>query len=217
VTRVERVKAYARFAGPIAIATVVAMAPVWMLAMRATAPTDAAQIGSSDRLAWLMVGLAFVGQLVLVGAVAATRTSRSQLDALGDTLLGLLRAIVPCLVAVLAIVVGSLALALPGLALVALLAGTGAHTSENVPTREVLARTIAAARPHALVIGAIAFGMIAIDVGAVLALHKLIVVIPAKPQPAQLAVTVTFVRAVAGVLVATAPLFATALAVTASA
>src|SRR5207302_1616377 len=68
------VKTYARFAGPIVVAAIVALAPVWLLALRAQPPEDLAQVGSSDRLAWLMVGLAVVGQLVLVGGVAATAT-----------------------------------------------------------------------------------------------------------------------------------------------
>jgi hypothetical protein len=212
-----RVKLHAKYAGPIAVATIVALAPVWLLAMRATPPQAADQLGSADRLCWLMVALSVVGTFALVGGVAATRTTRSQLTAVGDALLGMLRAIVPCLLAVLAIVLGTLALVVPGIVLIALLAGTGAHAGEDVPATTVLTKAIAAARPRVFVIGAIAVGMIALDIGLVYLLHHFIVVLPAKPKPEQLVVTVTFVRAVATVLVGTSPLFATALAVTASA
>ena len=158
-----------------------------------------------------MLAFAIAGQLVLVGGVAATRGAHGQVAAFGRALLGVLRAIVPVGLALLAIIVGSLALAVPGVMLLALLAGTGAHANDDVPATTVLARAVVAARPRAIQLGALALAMIAVDVVVVLVAHKLVLVLPAKPQPAQLAVAVTYVRVVAAALVVVSPPLSVAL------
>lgn len=203
---------YLRVAGPILVLAVVAMSPVWMLALRATAPADLAQASSADRTAGLMVALAIAAQLALAGAATAAVSARSQVDAVLGGVAGIARAVAPVALALVAIVLGSLALAVPGLLLFALfaMAGPAAQTAGSPAT--VLASAAAAARRNPLPIAAVALALLAVDVGAVVAAHWLFASgLPAKPKPPDLARVVTYVHVVGAVLVIPAPAFAVAL------
>ncbi|MDB4954568.1 MAG: hypothetical protein JWO36_2137 [Myxococcales bacterium] len=171
------------------------------------------------RLGWELVGITWVAQLMLVAAVApavrglATNVPLTQLRALSSGLRTTIQAIVPCLVAVVAIAIGSMALVIPGLALLVLLSMTGASDKLGDPLPAPLADSVVAARGQWLRVAAIVFGLLVLDVAiggiAQLAFLRRI------PQPMTTAAMLhsrTFVRAIVLALIALSPLPACALA-----
>src|SRR5690606_2509529 len=110
----------------------VALAPLVWLAFRAGAAPDFARARAQVRLGWVLAGAAWACQLWLVAGVApAVRglvrgEPLSQLGALVHGARGLARGLVPCSIAVIAVVFGGFALVVPGLVLLVLVALTGA-------------------------------------------------------------------------------------------
>lgn len=203
-----------RFAAPLLVAAVVALAPTWLLALAAQPPPDLAHARSAAHLAYLMIALAVVGQLALAGGAHAIGDATSQATATRRALAGTLRAIVPTLLAVVAVVLGLAALALPGLLLLALLAlvGPAAQAADGGPPTAALARAAAAARRQLPALAATVAAIIAVDVVLALALDRLLVSLPAKPSTAELATTVRFIHVTAVALVVASPVAAVALA-----
>src|ERR1700733_8571025 len=111
-----------RFAAPLAVLGVIALAPVWLLALRARPPAEIDQLASFTYLGVVMVALAVVGQLALVGGAAAMKEAPSQAAGLRRGLIGLRRAVVPCLLAAVAIGVATLAFVVPGVLAIGLFA-----------------------------------------------------------------------------------------------
>ena len=202
-----------RFAAPLAVVGVVALAPVWLLALRARPPTELAQLASFTHLGGVMVALALVGQLALVGGAAAMLDERSQAAALRRGLAGLGRAVAPCLLAAAAIAVATLALVVPGVLAIGLFATTGAAAAGGGSATAALARAAAAARPQLVRVTAIALGAVAVDVAIAAVAQRVLLVLPAKPTPHDLAGAVTYARVLALALVAVSPPIAAALAV----
>lgn len=201
-----------RYFAPLTLLSAIALSPVVVLALRAHLPRDQAGASALVTLGWEMIAFAWFGQLVLVGGAAAvTHAPGSQLRAFGGGLVQLVRAIVPCLAAVAAIAIGSLALAVPGLMLLVLLALTGASRERGVPA--ILDDSIAAARRQLPTVALAVTAMVALDLAIGLVAQRAFVApLPRLPPPVQLARIHHFVQVVALALVAVSPLPATVLA-----
>jgi len=204
--------AWLRYVVPLTLLSAVALSPVIVAALRTRAPVDPAGAKAVLTLGWVMIALAWFGQLVLAGGAATmTRATPSQLRALGSGFVQLVRAIVPCLAAATAIAIGGLALAVPGLVLIVLLALTGASPARGVPAS--LADSIAVARKHLPAVALATAVMIAIDLAIGLVAQRTFAAPLSKPPAsAQLAQYRHFVRVVALALVLASPLPATLLA-----
>ncbi len=212
-------RTYLRYLVPLTLLSAIAFAPLLWLVLRVPVPADVLHAKGVVRTTWMLVGLSLVPLLVLVGGVApsvrsiATDRPHSQLAALRDGALSLVRSVVPCAVAVIAILVGSLALAIPGLALLVLLSLTGAQVGPGKSVQESLAESVAVVRPRFVTVAAILAVSIAVTIGAVYFLQRgLPIPLPKQPPPELLPNFRLFARwAIAGVAIA-APLPAIALA-----
>jgi hypothetical protein len=157
--------------------------------------------------------------LVLVGGVApavrsiASGAPAGQLATLRDGAVSLVRAVVPVGVAVLAMLMGSLALVIPGLALFVLLALTGATGAPERGLGARIAASVSAVRANLAAVALVLVATIAITIGALYFLQRgLPMPLPKAPKPELLATFRLFARyAIAGVALA-APLPAIALA-----
>ncbi|HEX8114739.1 MAG TPA: hypothetical protein VF516_43715 [Kofleriaceae bacterium] len=164
------------------------------------------------QLGWTLLAAAWLGQFLLVGGAAAMLSEPpSQLRAFARGLVQLVRAIVPCLVAALAVAIGSLALVVPGLMLLVLLSLTGASRERGLPAP--LLDSLAAARRQLPAVALAVFALFALDAAiGLVAYRAFLAPLPAKPTPIQLAAIRNFVRAIALALVVLSPLPATVLA-----
>jgi hypothetical protein len=230
------VNTWLRYLVPLTLLSAIALSPIIVIALRVRAPVDQAAANAVVATGWTMLAVAWLGQLLLVGGAAAVIRSPpsppapssrpppsspppppssppplSQLEAFSAGFANLVRAIVPCLAAAIAIAIGSLALVVPGLALLALLALTGASRAHGLPA--ALADSISVARKHLPAIALTVAAMLALDAAIGLAAYRAFVVpLPRQPAPAQLAAVRHFVRAIAIALIVVSPLPATVLA-----
>jgi hypothetical protein len=197
---------------PLTLLSALALSPILLFALQLRPPGNAADARALASAGWLLLALAWLAQLVLVGAAAAmTGERRSQLRALGAGLVQLIRAVVPCLIAAAAVAIGSLALVVPGPVLLVLLSLTGASRERGLPAP--LVDSIAAARRQWRAVALAVAAMLAIDAAIGIAAHRAFVAsLPAKPTPLQLASVRDFVRAIAVALVVLSPLPACVLA-----
>jgi hypothetical protein len=197
---------------PLTLLSAIALSPLVILAARVHAPADAAVARSVIQLGWTLLAVAWLGQLLLVGGAAAMLTDPpSQLRAFTRGFLQLIRAVLPCLVAALAVAIGSLALVLPGLGLLVLLSLTAASRERGLPAP--LLDSLAAARRQLPAVALAVLALFAIDAAiGLVAYHAFLAPLPGKPAPAQLAAVRDFVRAIALALVVLSPLPATVLA-----
>jgi hypothetical protein len=210
-------RAYLRYAVPLTLLAVLALAPWLVLALGVRVPADLAGVRGALRAAWLVGATAWIGQLLLVGAAAPlvraldAGAPPSQLRALGLGALGLLRAAVPWLAAIAAIALGGLALAIPGLVLLVLFSTTAASTQRGLPGPLVESAGIVRRR---LGLAAAAVGvLLAVDLGAVVvAVELLRPEGTGRPSPEQLAPFRRVVDVAAVAIVAIAPPIAALLA-----
>jgi hypothetical protein len=206
------VRTWLRYLVPLTVLSAIALAPIVAIAMRARAPVNLATAKAVTALGWELIAVAVFCQLVLVGGAAViVREQPSQAGALGRGVVQLVRAIVPCAAAAAAIAMGCLALVVPGLVLLVLLAMTGASRARGVPA--ALIDSIAVARAQLPVVAIAVAGMVVLDgaIGAI-AHRALIPPLVRQPAPAQLAQIRQFVHAVAIALVVVSPLPALVLA-----
>lgn len=206
------VRTWLRHIVPLTVLSAIALSPLVALAARVRAPADAAAARPVIQLGWTLLAVAWLGQLLLVGGAAAMLTEPpSQLRAFTRGLLQLIRAVVPCLVATLAVAIGSLALVLPGLILLVLLSLTAASRERGLPAP--LLDSIAAARRQLPAVALAVLALFALDAAIGLVAYRVFLLpMPAKPTPIQLATVRDFVRATAFALVVLSPLPATLLA-----
>jgi hypothetical protein len=140
---------------------------------------DPAKIAATDvraqlRVDWIVAGVAWAFQLALAGAASSTR-HRAGIRA---AVAGFARALVPCAIAIAAIVLGSVALVVPGVVLAVLLAFTGAAAgaSPGATPAEALDASVVAARAHwrdaAVTVAAIVAADVAIAIVAQLVLVR---------------------------------------------
>lgn len=203
-------RTWLRYLVPLTVLSAVALSPLVILGLQVSVPRNAAEARTALTLGWAIVGVAWLGQLVLVGGAAATTgPRRSQLGALGAGLLRLLGAILPCLAAAAAVTLASLAFVVPGVVLFVLLALTGASPARGVPG--ALRDSLAVARAHLPAVIVIVIGMLALDAAIGLGAHHAFAMSFGKP-PAPLPAGRNFVRAIVAGLVVLSPLPAMLLA-----
>jgi hypothetical protein len=154
---------------------------------------------------------------MLVGAAAplanaiAEGKPLGQLAAARASLVGLIRAFLPCLIAVAAIAIGSIALAVPGLVLGVLLSLTGASTRGGLsePLLDSVERVRAKARLAVMIVAAILIANFAIiTIPFVILLGPL----TPRPSPEELVAARDVLRIIAIGLAAISPLSACMLA-----
>jgi hypothetical protein len=212
-------RTWLRYVVPLTLIAALALCPVAYVAWRANVPADLVQARSVLHLGWLLAATAWMFQLVLVAAaVPAVRgVARDEPLAQGAALLagvrGLARALVPCGVAVAAIVIGGVALVVPGLVLLVLFALTGASPRIGEPLPAPLTDSVAMARANLRQVGLVVALVVAADLAiAAVMLMAFVPALPKKP-PAELLVHVrACVRIVAVALIAVSPIAACALA-----
>ena len=209
------VHSWLRYIVPLTLLSAIALAPVITIALRVRAPLNPAGVTAALSAGWAMLALAWLGQLVLVGGASAITRARpaplSQLGALRGGLAQLVRAIVPCLTAAAAIAIGGLALVVPGLVLLVLLALTGASRERGVPAPLVDSTAVTRTQLPAVALTVAAMLMIDAVIG-VAAYRAFVVLLPRHPTPAQLAALPHVLRVMALALVLVSPLPATVLA-----
>lgn len=221
-----------RYVVPLTLLSALAFVPLVWLAFRAGIATDLPKARAQLRLAWVIAALAWACQLWLVAGVApAVRgvwrgEPLSQLRAFTLGLAGLARGLVPCLIAVVAVGLGGLALVVPGAVLLVLFALTGASAQlagspprgdrdgpDTAAPTAALADSAAIARGRFVHVAVLAFAIIAIDLAIAFALQaQLVPRIAGKVTPAQLEPIRTFVRSVPLALALVSPIAACALA-----
>lgn len=210
-------RTYVRYVVPLTMLSALVFAPLLGFVGNAPAPIDGAAARSLLVLTWIVTSTAWIAQLALVGAAApavravAGGEAVSQLRMLrrGGASLG--RMIVPVGVAVAAILVGGLALVIPGVLLVGLLALTGASTEAGVPAP--LVDSIAVVRKNIRVVALTLVAILVVDF-AITGGAYLVLVEPLtkKPTPAQLDDARDLIRCVTLGLVVVSPLAAAVLA-----
>jgi hypothetical protein len=206
------VRTWLSYIVPLTLLSAIALSPLVALALRVHTPADPATAKPVIQLGWTLLAVAWLGQLLLVGGAAAMRSEPpSQLRAFTRGLLQLIRAVVPCLIAVLAVAIGSLALVLPGLVLLVLLSLTAASRERGLPGP--LLDSLAAARRQLPAVALAVLALFALDAAiGLVAYRAFLVPLPAKPTAVQLAAVRNFVRAIVLALVVVSPLPATMLA-----
>lgn len=145
-------RAWLRYLVPLTLLAVITCAPLLYIALHAHAPKDIRSARVLVRIPWLLASFAWIAQLWLVAAAAplvrsiADATPLSQLRALVAGLRGLVRGLLPIAAAIAAILLGGLALAVPGVLLLVLLSLTGASDQLREPLPAPLVDSIAAVR-----------------------------------------------------------------------
>jgi hypothetical protein len=197
---------------PLTLLSAIALSPLVVLALGVRAPADPAAAQPVVRLGWTLLATAWLGQFILVGGTAPMLSEPpSQLRAFTRGFVQLIRAVVPCLVAALAVAIGSLALVVPGLVLLVLLSLTGASHESGLPAP--LLDSLAAARRQLPAVVLAVIALFALDAAIGLVAHRVFLApLPAKPTPIQLAAVRSFVRTIALALVVLSPVPATVLA-----
>jgi hypothetical protein len=207
------VRTWLRYIVPLTGLSAIALAPVIAIALRARPPVHQADAIAMLFQGWKLAAAAWPCQLVLIGGASAiTGARRSQLGAFTGGVAQLARAIVPCVVAMVAIAIAGLALVIPGLVLLAMLSLTGASRERGIPAP--LLDSIAVVRKHLRFVVLVVVAMIALDaaIAGVAQLQLVAIPVPKQPTAAQLAALRSFLRAIALVLVIASPLPATVLA-----
>jgi hypothetical protein len=211
-------RTWVRYLGPFALLALITCGPLFWIFFKLAPTLDPmharARLPIGIALAWF----AWLGQLVLVAAVAPgvrglfSGAPIAQARAITDGVAGIARAIVPVATVFAAVVLGGLALVVPGLALLVLLALTGASEHLGEPLPAPLLDSIAVARAsfaRITIVVALALVVdIAIADGGQLALLG---TVTKKPTPPQLA-AMKLSPYVALALGAVSPLVACALA-----
>jgi hypothetical protein len=216
-TVVLALRAHARYVVPFTLLSAIAFAPLVMFVIALPAASDVAQARQQLRLEWIAVGVAWFVQGLVVAAVApavrrlAAGERPSQLRAFGEGAANLARMALPCLVGVAAIAIGALAVVIPGLVLIALLALTGASVAEGMPAPllDSIATVRANLRVVVIAVVAIVVADVAIAAGIYLAVFE---PFAKKPTPDQLAAARRIPQLAVAVLVVASPLAASVLA-----
>ena len=210
-------RTWVRYLVPFTALSALVFAPLLWFVARLPVPVDATHARTVFSLSWVIAGGAWFAQFTLVAAVApaaramANGEPLSQLRAFARGATNLLVMALPCAVAVIAIVIGGFALVVPGLALVVLLALTGASTEPGLPAPLLDSVAVSRANLRVVVIAVVAIVGADQAVSAI-AYFALAQPLPAKPTFEQLAVARRAVRLISLALVAASPLAATVLA-----
>lgn len=212
-------RTWIRYIVPLTVIAAVTMVVVAYTGMHARIAVDLASARVEMHLGWELAATAWIFQLVLVAGVApavrglAAGTPLSQWSAFASGLRNVGRALVPVGVAIFAIVLGSVALVIPGLLLIGLLALTGASENLAEPLPTALLDSVAVVRANAKQIALVVAIIIAADLAVAAIAH--VAILPAltqKPPVAAFTAVRTFVRLIAIALISLSALPACALA-----
>lgn len=208
-------RAWLRYLIPLTLLAIIACVPMLWLGMRAPPPTDVPHARRLMRVAWAIAATAWIWQLWLVAGVAPAVRSLadgkplSQVAALTAGLRGLAVKFIPVVITVFAIALGAVALVVPGVLLLVLLATTGAVESHT----DAVAVAVAPAnlKRTAITVGAVIAGALLIGLVCQLAF---VPAIGKKVPISKLASIREFMRVLVLLLTALSPLAATAIAAT---
>ena len=213
------VRTWIRYIVPLTVIAAVTMVVVAYTGMHVGIAVDLASARAEMHLGWELAATAWIFQLVLVAAAApavrslAVGAPLSQWSAFASGLRNVGRALVPVGVAIFAIVLGSVAVIIPGLLLIGLFSLTGASENLAEPLPTALLDSVAVVRANARQIAMVVAIIIAADLALAAIAH--VAILPAltkKPPVAMLASARTFVRVIALALIALSALPACALA-----
>jgi hypothetical protein len=213
-------RAWLRYLVPLTLIAAATMIVFVITGLRVGLPGDLMQARAEMHLGWVLAATAWIFQLVLVGAAApmvrsvAHDAPLAQTAALLAGIRGLARAALPVGLALGAVVLGSVALVVPGLLLLGLFALTGASEHLGEPLPAALVDSVAVVRANAKQVAIVLAITIAGALAIALAAH--LAILPAMPKKlpvAQLAAARTFVRVIAFALVVLSALPACGLAV----
>lgn len=214
-------RAWLRYVVPLTVLAALAFLPLLYVAWRAGAAQDLARARAQVRFGWIVAGSALAFQLLVVAGVApAVRgvvrgQPLSQWRAFVDGGRNLLRGVVPWCIAIAAVLLGGVALVVPGVLLLGLLALTGASDRLGEPPPAALVDSVDVVRASfarvAIVVAVIVLANVAITYGVQTAF---VPHITRKVPAAKLLPIRTFVRVVPLALAAVAPIAACALAAT---
>jgi hypothetical protein len=212
-------RAWLRYLVPLTLLAVITCAPLLYIALHAHAAKDVAAARIQVRVPWLLASFAWIFQLWLVAAAAplvrsiADANPLSQIRALIAGLRGLVRGALPIAAVVAAILLGGLALAVPGVLLLVLLSLTGASEQLREPLPAPLLDSIAAVRVSWRRVVITLAAIIVVGLVVTFVVQKLYVPpIKSKVPPSKLVGIRTFLRVVGLSLTAMSPLAACLLA-----
>ena len=198
-----------RYVVPLTLITAAVMIVFVLTGARIRPAVDLANARSQLHVGWLLAAFAWVFQLVLVAAAApmvravAAGRELSQVAAFVAGVRNVLRAAVPIAVVLAAIVLGMVAVVVPGLLLLGLFSLTGASERLADPLPAALADSAAIVRAHAKEVAVILAIIIAADLAVAAISHLAILpTLEKKLTVAQLAPVSAFVRTIAYTLVA---------------
>jgi hypothetical protein len=231
-------RTWLRYVVPLTVLSSIALSPVAYIALKTSAPGDVLHARQLVRIGWLLAGTAIAWQLLLVAAVTpavrsiasalpagvlrgpaeldlaiAAGTPLSQLSMLTRGLASLARALVPWLVAIAAVLLGGLALVVPGVLLLVLLSLTGASDRLTDEPARALADSVTIVRAQLPRVAMLVALIVAVDLAIAYAAQlALVPAVGKKVAAAKLVPVQTFVRAIAVALVVLSPLAACTLA-----
>ena len=212
-------RAWLRYLVPLTLLALIACGPLLYLALHAVPVKDLAHARAQVRLPWILASVSWIAALWLSAAAAPLVRSiysaepLSQLGATWAGLRGLVRGALPIACAVIAILLGGLAFAAPGLVLLVLLSLTGASDSIREPLPAPLLDSIEAVRKGWLRAAITIAAIVVIALVLTYVLQRVYVPrISSKVPPSKLLPIRTFLRLVGLSLAALTPLAACVLA-----
>jgi len=209
-------RTWIRYAVPLTLLAAIAFVPVIVFGWTRDVPADAAAARSTALVGYGLGVIAWVFQLALVGAVApavrgmADNGPGSQWQILTRGLRSGFAGLAPAAVVTMAVLVASVALVVPGVIVLGLLAPAAASREVGAPMPAPLVDTLAVTRRSVGAAIGLAVAILAIDVGIAVAVHALLAVPVATKMPsaASLERARSCVLATIGALVAISPLVA---------
>lgn len=212
-------RAWLRYLVPLALLALIACGPLLWVALTWPAAQDAPHARILVRIPWVLASVTWIWLVWLTAAAAPMVRSLvdgkplSQLGALWWGLRGLVRGALPAAAAVVAIFLGGLALAVPGLLLLVLLALTGASDAIREPLPAPLLDSIAVARANAMRVAITVAAIVAVGFVIVFVLqHHYVPPLKSKVPPSKLLPLRTFLRVTGLALAAISPAAACVLA-----
>lgn len=179
-------RTYARYVAPLTLLSVVLFAPLLAYGFLSKVPGDLSPAWRMVMTAWAAAGTAWIVQYMMVGAAAplvrsiASGAPLSQLAALRASVRGLIRAVLPVLIVVGAVAIGSIALAIPGLVLGVLLSLTGASTRGGLS--EPLLESVERVRANLKLVILAVIAILIVDL-AIVTIPFVILLGPLSPRP----------------------------------
>jgi hypothetical protein len=210
------IRSWLRYVLPLTVVAVIAFVPIFIVALRLNLPADAAATKMTALVGYGFAAIAWIIQLALVGAAAAAVRAVaagervSQLSMIGRGVRGLVIGVIPAAVAAAGVFAGGVALFVPAIIALGMLAPIAASRVVGGPLQATIADTLDATRRAAALAIGLAVAIIAVDVAIPIVLHKLIVlpVPPKNPPIALLERARLFARVTGGALAIVSPLVA---------